>query len=95
MPFWVSDRRRKGLDVNCLDQLRHTPITTATTGASLENFTILLLRGAKINVKCERGMTLIRRIRKRIAGFSLKGGSAYRRIYRGMAKMVAEQEHVN
>ena len=94
-PDVVMTLIQKGVDVNCLDQLRHTPIITATAGASLESFMILLRHGAKINVKDEWGMTLIRRIQDGIDKFSVNGGNTYRQIYQRMADMVEAQSPVN
>lgn len=94
-PAEVMALIKKGVDVNCLDQLRHTPIITATTGASLESFVVLLKNGAKVNVKDEWGMTLIRRIQERMRSYMVDGGETYRRIFQRMADLVAEAEAVN
>lgn len=94
-PAEVMALIKKGVDVNCLDQLRHTPIITATTGASLESFIVLLKHGAKVNVKDEWGMTLIRRIQERMRSYMVDGGDTYRRIFQRMADLVTEAEAVN
>ena len=95
-PAEVMGLIRNGVDVNCLDQLRHTPIITATTGASLESFVILLRHGAKLNVRDEWGMSLIKRIQDKIHEYeAMKGGDAYRRIYERMAALVAENDVAN
>lgn len=87
---------REGVDVNCLDQLRHTPIITATSGASLESFIVLLRHGAKLNVKDEWGMTLIRRIQDHIQKYqAMNGGEMYRKIYQRMADVVDDGAPVN
>lgn len=86
---------KKGIDVNCLDTLNHTPLITATTGASLESFRVLIRHGAKINVRDEWGQTLIRRIQEGIARYDMQGGETYRTIFRRMADLVEGPEEVN
>lgn len=95
-PAEVLTLIKRGVDVNCLDQLRHTPIITATTGASLESFSVLLRHGAKLNVKDEWGMTLISRIQENIRKYQeMQGGETYHRIFKRMSEMVATGDPVN
>lgn len=91
-PAEISQLLNEGVNVNCLDALKHTPLITATSGASLESFKLLLGAGAKTDVRDEWGQSALERVQEKMASYNIDGGSLYRSIFEQMADMLKDQD---
>ena len=87
-PSEITELLNNGVNVNCLDSLFHTPLITATTGASLDSFRVLLRAGAKTNVHDEWGLSALERVQEKMADYDTIGGETYRSIFEQMADML-------
>ncbi|HER26872.1 MAG TPA: ankyrin repeat domain-containing protein [Rhodospirillales bacterium] len=81
-----------GADMECRDAINQTPLITATDGASIQSFSILLTRGVNIHARDEIGQTALDKAREKLAFFDMKGGETYRRLYQQMIKMLVASE---
>lgn len=87
-PGELSALLNHGIDLNCRDTIKQTPLITAADGASLSIVKILLGQGVHVNARDEIGETALLKARQKLASFHIKGGEVYREIYREMIALL-------
>jgi len=83
-PAELSQLLEHGVNLECRDSLRQTPLITATDGASLEIVEMLVTHGVDINARDEIGETALAKARNKLASLNMDGAERYRALYRRM-----------
>ena len=87
-PAELSALLYHGVNLNCRDALKQTPLITATDGASLDIVKMLLEQGVNINARDEIGQTALSKARQKLIFFDFKGGQRYRDLYHEMIDLL-------
>ena len=87
-PTELSALLHPGVDLDCRDTLKQTPLITATQGASLDVVKMLLERGVSVNARDEIGQTALLKARQKLAFFDMEGGQKYRHLYQEMIDLL-------
>ena len=81
-----------GVDLECRDVINQTPLITATEGASLASFSILITQGVDVHARDEIGQTALDKAKDKLAFFDMPGGETYHKLYQQMIKMLIAAE---
>lgn len=87
-PQELTELIEHGADLECRDAINQTPLITATEGASIAAFSILIGKGADIYARDEIGQTALDKAKDKLAFFDTPGGETYRQLYQRMIQML-------